>query len=309
MRTADSLLRSRNHNGNRWIGAAVVPVLLAATGIFLIQRQHNQAAAMTFAPFGNAYSTKTDFAEAEYRYPLSPKARMTLTPSNIRNYNQEQVDQIYARLTAGPIPNGSYDGDLFFPKGISGKQRLEEIAGGLKGKLAGLELEKMTILGRMLWKGKVFYRDQRVLRNRIDHLNLLEEFFPDPQHKEALRQLSANGTTDHLYFPAKLYCGQSLMDSRRESVIIDYAFTDDIEGYRQVPDMLAGREGLLVRDEIRMVRPGFYLGRAYAANAFLLNFTLFNDEVARAGSDHFQKTGRVSEDCWVGTQRQQQAAL
>ena len=99
------------------------------------------------------------------------------------------------------------------------------------------------------------------------------------------------------------------MDSRRESVIIDYAFTDDIEGYRQVPDMLAGREGLVVRDEIRMVRPGFYLGRAYAANSFLLNFTLFNDEVARAGSDQFQKTGRVSEDCWVGTQRQQQAAL
>ena len=309
MGTANSLLRNPSHNRTVWIGAAVLAVLVAATSIFLIQRKHERAADVRFAPFGNAYSTKTDFAVVEYRYPLSPKALMTLTPANIRNYNQEQVDQIYARLTAGPIPNGSYDGDLFFPKGISGKQRLEEIAGGLKGRLAGLELEKMTILGRMLWKGKVFYRDQRVLRNRIDHLNLLEEFFPDPQHKEALRQLSANGKTDHLYFPAKLYCGQSLMDSRRESVIIDYAFTDDIEGYRQVPDMLAGREGLVVRDEIRMVRPGFYLGRAYAGNSFLLNFTLFNDEVARAGSDQFQKTGRVSEDCWVGTQRQQQAAL
>lgn len=309
MGTADSLLRNRSQNRTVWVGAALLAVLVAAAGIFFVQRKHKQAADVTFAPFGNAYSTKTDFAEVEYRYPLSPKALMTLTPANIRNYNQEQIDQIYARLTAGPIPNGSYDGDLFFPKGISGKQRLEEIAGGLRGKLAGLELEKMTILGRMLWKGKVFYRDQRVLRNRIDHLDLLEEFFPDPQHREALRQLSANGKTDHLYFPAKLYCGQSLMDSRRESVIIDYAFTDDIEGYRQVPDMLAGREGLLVRDEIRVVRPGFYLGRAYAANAFLLNFTLYNDEVARAGSEQFQKTGRVSEDCWVGTQRQQRAAL
>jgi hypothetical protein len=309
MGTANSLLRNPSHNRTVWIGAAVLAMVVAATGIFLIQRKHGRAAEVTFAPFDNAYSTKTDFAEVEHRYPLSPKALMTLTPANIRNYNQEQVDQIYARLTAGPIPNGSYDGDLFFPKGISGKQRLQEIAGGLKGRLAGLELEKMTILGRMLWKGKVFYRDQRVLRNRIDHLNLLEEFFPDPQHKEALRQLSANGKTDHLYFPAKLYCGQSLMDSRRESVIIDYAFTDDIEGYRQVPDMLAGREGLVVRDEIRMVRPGFYLGRAYAANSFLLNFTLFNDGIARAGSEQFQKTGRVSEDCWVGTQRQQRAAL
>jgi hypothetical protein len=274
-----------------------------------MRRHKSKEAEVTFAPFGDYYATKTDFSEVEHRYPLSPAARITLTPENIRNYNQEQVDQIYARLTAGPIPNGPYDGDLFFPKGISGNDRLQEIAGGLKGKLAGLELQKMTILGRMLWKGKVFYRDQRVLRNRIDHLDLLEEFFPDPQHKEALRQLSVNGKTDHLYFPAKLYCGQSLLDSRRESIIIDYAFTDDIEGYRQIPDMLAGREGLLVRDEIRMVRPGFYLGRAYLADSFVLNFTLYNADVARAGSDDFERTGRVSEDCWAGTQRVQQAAM
>jgi hypothetical protein len=274
-----------------------------------VRRDKSKEAEVSFAPFGDYYATKTDFAEVEHRYPLSPAARMKLTQQNIRNYNQEQVDQIYARATAGPIPNGPYDGDLFFAKGISSNDRLQEIAGGLKGKLAGLELEKMTILGRMLWKGKVFYRDQRILRNRIDHLDLLEEFFPDPQHKEALRQLSVNGKTDHLYFPAKLHCGQSLLDSRRESIIIDYAFTEDVEGYRQVPDMLAGREGLLVRDEIRMVRPGFYLGRAYLADSFVLNFTLYNADIARAGSADFEKTGRVSEDCWAGTQRLQQAAL
>ena len=42
-------------------------------------------------------------------------------------------------------------------------------------------------------------------------------------------------------FPARLYCGQSLLDSRRESVIIDYFFTDEIPGYRERPDYLAGR--------------------------------------------------------------------
>src|SRR5689334_11286928 len=100
MGTADNLLRNRRDNTTVWVGAAVITVLVAAAGIFLVHRKQSQAADVRFAPFGDDYSTKTDFAEVEYRYPLSPKALMTLTPSNIRNYNQEQVDQIYARLTA-----------------------------------------------------------------------------------------------------------------------------------------------------------------------------------------------------------------
>ena len=256
-----------------------------------------------FAPYGDPYAAKTDFAEVEYRFPLTPAERMALTPANIKNYNQEQVDQIYARLTAGPIPDGSHDGDLFFPKGITGGSRLGEIVGGLKGVAADLELKKLTILGRALWKGKVFYRNDRLLRNRIDHLELLAEFFPNPGEEAKVRELSTNGKTDQLYFPAKLYCGQSLLDSRKESIIIDYAFTDEIPGYHEIPDKLAGREGLLVRDEIRMVRPGFYLGRAYLSNAFALNFTVYNDAAAKAGSDEFLRTGKVAEDCWTGPQQ------
>jgi len=106
-----------------------------------------------------------------------------------------------------------------------------------------------------------------------------------------------------LMFPARLYCGQSLLDSRRESVIIDYFYTDEIDGYREQPDFLAGRRGLQVRDEIRMVRPGFYLGRAYVGKIFLLNFTLENKEVADKGTDAFVSGGPVVEDCWIGTQQ------
>jgi hypothetical protein len=110
-----------------------------------------------------------------------------------------------------------------------------------------------------------------------------------------------NGKTVGLLFPAKLYCGQSLLDSRRESVIIDYAFGDDIDGYLPNVDSLAGRNGLQVRDEIRMVRPGFYLGRAYMGRVFALNFTLYNDAAAKAGA--------VQGDCWDGpTQNFQQVA-
>ena len=52
-----------------------------------------------------------------------------------------------------------------------------------------------------------------------------------------------------------------------------------------------------------MVRPGFYLGRAYAGKAFLLNFTLYNEERAEQDGDAFTKSGTVDEDCWSGTQQ------
>jgi hypothetical protein len=282
----------------------LVIVVLAVAG-YWVWRQFftGEEAKITFAPYAEDYAVKPDFASVEHNYPLTAKQLMTLTPENIRNLDQEQVDQIYARLTAGPIPDGAFDGDLFFPKGMSGQKRLGEIVGGVKGWAADLELAKLTVLGKALWKGKVFYREQRVLRNRIDHLEVLTELFPDDADQAKLRELSVNGRTDQLYFPAKLYCGQSLIDSRRESVIIDYAFTDEIEGYREVPDKLAGREMLVVRDEIRMVRPGFYLGRAYLAGTFILNFTLYNKNVADAGTPGFMAGNSPAEDCWVGYQR------
>jgi hypothetical protein len=54
-----------------------------------------------------------------------------------------------------------------------------------------------------------------------------------------------------------------------------------------------------------MIRPGFYLGRAYADRAFLLNFTLYKPEVAEAGSDAFAAAGPIDQDCWPGEQQRQ----
>jgi len=281
-------------------------VIALGIGAYLVRRFWSSS--VTYAPYGANYATKPDFAQVEHQFPLSAKQLMTITPENMRSLDQEKVDQLYARLTAGPIPDGSYDGDLFFPNGLTGQKRLGEVVGGLKGVAADIELQKLTLLGKALWKGKVFYRDQRVLRNRINDLNVFKDFFPDPEQQQKLEEeqkaLEQHPTAENQYFPAKLYCGQSLLDSRRESIIIDYAFTDDLkEYYRPVPDALAGREGLLVRDEIRMVRPGFYLGRAYMAGTFVLNFTLYNKEVAEKGSAAFLDNQRMAEDCWVGYQR------
>lgn len=273
------------------LGAAVA--LLAACG-------KTEPPAIPFAPYATDYAGKPDFAQLEHQFPLTPADLAKITPENLALLNQEQLDQIYARLTAGPIPDGPFDGSIILAEGESGKLRAGEIVGGLAGfalHLKGIAVDK---IGEMLWKGKVFYRNERVLRNRIEDLEL---FRKAGLVEGEPKKITVGRKDAWLLFPAKLYCGQSLVDSRRESVIIDYAFTDELPDYQEKPDFLAGRRGLKVRDEIRMVRPGLYLGRAYMDRVFVLNFVLYNKEIAERDGPAFQKTGTVQEDCWGGTQK------
>ncbi len=253
---------------------------------------------IAFAPAGAAYGDKPDFARVEHEFPIPLAELAKVTPRYLDGLNQEQLDQIYARLTAGPIPDGPFDGSIVFPKGSSGKLRAAEILGGLKGLAARLGAKKLEIMGEALWKGKVFYRDQRLLRNRIEDLAILRPIMGPGD----IPKIDVDGKDAWLLFPAKLYCGQSLLDSRRESIIIDYAFTDELPGYRDRIDFLAGRNGLKVRDEIRMVRPGLYLGRAYMDHVFVLNFILENKQLAEHGKDEYL-AGQMHEDCWPGTQQ------
>lgn len=261
---------------------------------------------LQFAEAGERYLQKPDFARIEHDFPLAPADLMKLTPQNIASYSQEQVDQIYARLTAGPIPDAAFDGALFFPKNVDGDRRISEIVGGLPGLAIELKSQKLETLGRQLWRGKVFDRETRILRNRIEDLGALGSIIDGDL--STIEKINVAGKDQWLLFPAKLYCGQSLIDSRRESIIIDYAFTDELPGYRERPDYLAGRNGFQIRDEIRMVRPGFYLGRAYAGKAFLLNFTLYNEAIAGSESNAFAGSGKVAEDCWSGTQERRLVA-
>ena len=284
--------------------SSLLPWLLSVCVTLLggCERGGPQPPDVTFGPSGDDYASKIDFARLEHEKPLSRADVMKITPENLKGATQEQVDQIYARLTAGPIPDGAYDGQMFFPKGSSRQARLAEIVGGgLKGLLVDTKTAKLEHLAETLWKGKVFYREQRVLRNRINDLAVLKPLLgPDIG---TIQKIAVDGKDAWLLFPAKLYCGQSLLDGRRESIIIDYAFTDEIEGYRERPDELAGREGLQIRDEIRRVRPGFYLGRAYLKRVFVANFTLYNKDVANRETGAFQASGTITEDCWVGSQR------
>jgi hypothetical protein len=273
--------------------AILLIVVLVGVGVWL-WKGRSAGAPVTFA------NEPLDFARLDHEYPLSVSQRESLTPDRLAEYSQEQVDQIYGRLRAGPIPDGPYDGDLFFPRGTDSETRLGEIIGGrLKSRIAGLGVRKTEGLGRMLWKGKMFYRNERLLRNRVEDLAILAPLTGGTT--EGIQKQSVNGRDTFLVFPAKLYCGQSLLDGRRESVIIDYAFTDELPGYREQPDALGGRLGLRIRDEIRMVRPGFYLGRAYMNRIFGLNFTLYNADAAAGGREAF-RAGKISGDCEAGPQ-------
>jgi hypothetical protein len=252
---------------------------------------------------------RLDMARVEREYPLSRTDLQKIMPEMLSTLTQEEIDQIYGRLTAGPIPDGIYMGDLFFARGDNTRKRLDEILGGIEGRVAGAKLDVLEDIGRVLWKGKVFYRDQRVLRNMIADAAVLRPLIGDPSTlmREVIPRrgwLSAVLPRDEVWllFPAKLYCGQSLLDGRRESVIIDYLYSDEIIGYRPSPDSLGGRGGMRIRDEIRMVRPGLYLGRAYANKMFLLNFVLWNPDVADRDNAAFNAGAAIAEDCWPGEQ-------
>jgi hypothetical protein len=181
----------------------------------------------------------------------------------------------------------------------------------VRGRFADEDLTKLELVGRLLWKGKVFYRDRLELRNQIENLDALRPLIDDQKTLSTLR-VPRDGwlgrilpeNTVWLLFPAKIYCGQSLLDTRRESIIVDYAYADEVAGYRERPDSLATRNGLAVRDEIRMVRPGFYLGRAYLNRMFLLNFTVVNENVMDAGKEDFEQSRKpIEESCWAGEQK------
>ncbi|HWP60542.1 MAG TPA: hypothetical protein VNL14_21785 [Candidatus Acidoferrales bacterium] len=248
-----------------------------------------------FARYGESYREKPDFALVERQFPLTPKELKSLRPENLKAFNQEQLDQLYARLTAGPLPDGPFGGEVLRPDGAP-VDRAVETAGSPKGLALKLPRAKLEMIVHALWRGKVFYRAERIARTAIEDLEPLRPFLEGEVPKAKVK-----GKDAWLLFPAKVYCGQSLLDGRRESIVIDYAFADEIAGYREMPDSLAGRNGFGVRDEIRMVRPGLYLGRAYVERFFALNFFLHSDEVAARELASFAR-GKLKQDCWPGTQ-------
>lgn len=262
-------------------GAVIVAITLWAV-------RNKKAAVKPEIPFGPTGAGALDFDTLEDRYPLGVDDLQRLDQQNIERCNQDQIDQIYARLEAGPIPDGPYRGSFFFAEGGNFRS-IADVLGGLRGKVVDLKLDALTRIGELLWQGKVFYREQGELRNIIDNEQVVGGLFG--VGVDEMRTEVVFGKRVALLFPARLYVGDSQFDPRRPAVIIDYAETAQIAGYIEKIDRLVGKDGLKIRDEIRMVRPGFYLGRAYFGTLFGLNFTLYNEDVARAETANWKTRG------------------
>lgn len=122
----------------------------------------------------------------------------------LRRNSREALEALYKSKEPGPIPDGVSDG----------------VATNSPGTWRGWIKE---LLSALLWKGKIFDRENGTLINR----------FPFGIKT----------------FKAKVYYGESWLDGK-PSIIVDYQDTSGLVGW--------------IRDEIRMVAPGLYLGLAYA---------------------------------------------
>jgi len=223
-----------------------------------------------------------------------------------KDWRQEQLDQIYAQLTSGPMPAGFHNGNIIFAVD-SGVKMFEKMG-------MPVDEKQITALGEMLWKGKYFDPKMGYLKNRIDcskFSNWLGQLGV-PTNSVYCSNSGEGIRKKNLKFPAKLFCGQSLLDGRRESIIIDYSYGNDVitdvssSLWDPKIDWLATKKALKIRDEIRMVRPGLYLGRAYIHGAFALWFTLEYDEGQTVASDVPSGYPGTKDLCWIGNQRQRQ---
>lgn len=263
------------------------------------------------------YSKKPDFAVLEAKLPLTPKERLGLTREALMKMDQEQLDQLYGRLQSGPIPVGDYKGTVLIKNEtiVETEQKLlkslfEKSIWGVFGKiaLAGLCMsrDRMECLSEWLWYGKRFYGVNEFgeiqLRNAVSPRVRTEYLLKKAGLEKMIEPLSRapvqkfNGSDMLMMFPAHVYCGLSLVDTRHESIIIDYAYGDDFKPYIPEIDGIVGREGKWIRDEIRMIRPGLYLGRAYMDRIFLLNFVLENKEAAKTNTE----VSAWKNKCWTG---------
>ncbi len=141
---------------------------------------------------------------------------MAITTADMAKMSQAELDDLYKKSPTGALPNGDSQGTAMI--------------------LPGSLLSKMLIplIKGLIWKGKVFHREQDYLLNKISAFSI---------------QL----------IKAQIYKGESWIDGG-EAIILDYSKTS----------LVAHK----IRDEIREVAPNIYLGQAYWGKTRVLNFIL-----------------------------------
>jgi hypothetical protein len=145
-----------------------------------------------------------------------------MTPSSaidvpaLLEMSHQELDDLFTRSPAGPIPRGECDGTVIAAPGTE----FAEIA----AKVAHL----------LAWKGKVFDPERGELQNRITPFDL---------HAVA----------------AKVYLADSWFD-HKQCIVLDYSETSLVAHW--------------IRDEIREVADGLYLGLVFWEHTRILYFSL-----------------------------------
>lgn len=140
----------------------------------------------------------------------------TLTTTDLVRMSQAELDALYQNSPIGEIPDGDSKGTAMI------------IPGSVLAKVL------LPLIKLLAWQGKVFYRDQEFLFNKVSLFSF-----------KAIK--------------AKIYRGESWV-CEGEAIILDYSKTSFV--------------AQKIRDEIREVAPGIYLGSAYWGKTRLLNFIL-----------------------------------
>lgn len=129
---------------------------------------------------------------------------------------QEQLDELFLKSEAGPIPDGPATGTAIIAAGTTFTPAIA------------------AAVSLFAWQGKNFDAKHGVLKNRISVLGL-------------------NAIV------AEVYKGPSWLD-KKECIILDYSKTSTVAQW--------------VRDEIRQIQPGMYLGKVYGGKKRLIDFVL-----------------------------------
>jgi hypothetical protein len=188
-----------------------------------------------------------------------------LRVEDLTAFDTERIDELYAGLTAGVMPDGDYAATVLEGE-VDGRRVLADLAFKL-GIPVGAEA--LRRLGVELWSGRSFQKADGIARMTT----------------------AAWGTK----FPARMYCGQSFADPKRESIVVDWSRSEGLPGYDARVDWLPGRTGLALRDELRQLRPGVYLGRAFMGRRLVLSFVL-----QRQGKEPAAVATPRLEECWTG---------
>jgi hypothetical protein len=141
---------------------------------------------------------------------------MAVTLHDLTTMSQTELDDLFRRAPMGETPDGDAQGTAIVAPGTE------------------VEWPVLTLARWLAWQGKVFYRPQGYLFNKVGPLGF------------------------HLV-KARVYVAPSWFDIR-PAIILDYSKTS----------LIAHK----VRDEIREVAPGTFLGIVYYESLKTINFVL-----------------------------------